>query len=280
MELQEQKKNMTIESGHQEKMTETPAKISFKSCPICHGGGWEYYIDSEGREMGRECSCGALRIRAHNKLLAFANIPESFANVKLENFKKTVYQNPESQEKIVEAAKAVRYWLKNFDDMKKRGIGMYFYSGTKGSGKTRLAISVANELINKYNILVKFTTSLKILEEIKQSWSKKKDETDETENKLISALSTTDVLIIDDFGTEQYKNWIDDKFNSIINGRYNDKKITIFTSNMSIDDLPYDTRITSRVKERSLQIPFPEESVRETLSWQLQEELKKAIDEN
>lgn len=256
---------------------------SFDVCPICHGGGWEYYKDNEGREMGRECSCGALKMRVYNKRLRFANIPESFQDVKLENFKKSVYLNPESREKIIEAAKAVRYWIQNLDKMKKSGIGLYFYSGTRGSGKTRLAISLANELMNKYNEQVKFSTFLKILEEIKQSWNKHsqyKNREDGTEVQLLDALSEVEILIMDDLGVEQYKGWVDDRFYSIINERYINRKITIFTSNMSIDDLPYDTRTTSRIKERTLQIPFPEESVRESLSQQLQAELKKAIEEN
>lgn len=280
MHPQEQLKHMMIELEKTERDGLNRETVFWETCPKCHGCGWEYYKDKEGRDMGRKCSCGALERIVHNRRLLFANIPESFMDVKLENFKKSVYKNPESQKKIIEAAKAVRYWMQNFDKMISLGIGLYFYSGTRGSGKTRLAVSIANELINKYGKQVKFSTSLKILEEIKKTWNNKTSRDnvqDDKEHNLLSSLSAVDILIIDDFGMEHHQNWIDDKFNSIINERYNDKKITIFTSNMSIDDLPYDTRITSRVKERTLQIPFPEESVREFLSQELQQELKKAI---
>lgn len=280
MHPQEQLKHMMIELEKTERDGLNRETVFLETCPKCHGCGWEYYKDKEGRDMGRKCSCGALERIVHNRRLLFANIPESFMDVKLENFKKSVYKNPESQEKIIEAAKAVRYWMQNFDKMISLGIGLYFYSGTRGSGKTRLAVSIANELINKYGKQVKFSTSLKILEEIKKTWNNKTSRDnvqDSMEHDLLSSLSAVDILIIDDFGMEHHQNWIDDKFNSIINERYNDKKITIFTSNMSIDDLPYDTRITSRVKERTLQIPFPEESVREFLSQELQQELKRAI---
>lgn len=259
------------------KKTRNPIPYS-EICPICHGNGFEYYKDSEGRDMGRECSCGALKRRLHNKRLSFANIPESFIDVRLENFKKSVYQKPDSQKKIIDVAKAIKYWLKNIDKMKNFGIGLYIYSGTRGTGKTRLAVSIANELIEKYNMHIKFATSLKILEEIKKTWNRNNQKDKETENELLLALKSTEILIIDDFGVEEHKGWIDDKFYSIINERYNDKKITIFTSNFSIDDLPYDPRTTSRIKERTLQIPFPEESVREYLSQQLQQELKENME--
>ena len=38
----------------------------------------------------------------------------------------------------------------------------------------------------------------------------------------------------------------------------------MYTSNLSLDDLRYDDRITNRIKERTFQLPFPEESVRGT----------------
>ena len=72
----------------------------------------------------------------------------------------------------------------------------------------------------------------------------------------------TEILIIDDFGTEQVAPWIDDRFYQIINDRYINKKVTIFTSNSKLEKLPYDDRITNRIKETTYQIQFPEESIR------------------
>ena len=167
----------------------------------------------------------------------------------------------------------MRYWLQNLKSMKERGIGLYFYSGTKGSGKTRLAVSIANELIEKYDTRVKFSTSIQILDEITKTWKDKEF----SESELINQLVDSEILIIDDFGTENAKDWKNEKFYSIINGRYVEKKITIFTSNFSLDDLSYDDRIINRIKERVLQIPFPEESIRETLAKKLKEELREGV---
>ena len=68
-----------------------------------------------------------------------------------------------------------------------------------------------------------------------------------------------------------------EKWQSIINGRYVDKKTTIFTSNYPISQLKYDDRITNRILERSLEIPFPEESVREHIADAMKQELIKKI---
>lgn len=246
-------------------------------CSICQGTGWKMLFDANNQPYAEECECGIRKKEIHKNRLKFAAIPESFKEVRLNNFKKTVYQKQESQDMIVDAAKAVRYWLQNLESMKERGIGLYLYSGTKGSGKTRLIASIANELIEKYETQVKFCTSIQILQEIKETWDKKRDYEHETEKKLIDALADTEVLIIDDFGAEQEKNWVDERFYSIINGRYVNKKITLFTSNMRLDDLQYDERIKNRIKERVLQIPFPEESVRDTIAADLKEELIKGM---
>lgn len=72
----------------------------------------------------------------------------------------------------------------------------------------------------------------------------------------------TEILIIDDFGTEQVAPWINDRFYQIINDRYVNKKVTIFTSNVKLEKLQYDDRITNRILESTYQIHFPEESIR------------------
>ena len=58
-----------------------------------------------------------------------------------------------------------------------------------------------------------------------------------------------------------------------INERYINRRVTIFTSNESLDSLRYDDRITNRIKERTYQIAFPEESVRDHIAERHQEEM-------
>lgn len=153
-------------------------------------------------------------------------------------------------------------YLDRFDEMKAAGKGLYLYSETKGSGKTMMMAAIANELMHKHRTAVRFSTSLQILDEIKRTWEAK----EESEHKLLDALATAPVLVIDDFGTERAKDWINDKFYQIINGRYISKKITMFTANMDINNLSYDDRITNRIKEMCYMIPFPNESVREHMA--------------
>lgn len=204
--------------------------------------------------------------------LQFAEMPDMYKECRFSNMKSSVYQLPESKEIFIQAAKAVKYWLENIQQMQEQGIGLYIYSNTKGSGKTRLVCSMANEMIEKHQKQVKFSTSMKILDEIKSTWGKRYSP-DKTEEQLIDELARADILIIDDFGTETEKDWVNEKYYEIIDGRYTSRKITIFTSNYCISRLNYDERITNRILERSLEIPFPEESVREHIAETMKQQM-------
>lgn len=245
---------------------------------MCQGTGWRTYRDENGIVWSEECKCGIRQREIMNNRISFANIPEAFKDISLDSFNINAYNGAESRNKAETATRCVKYWLDNFETLKERGMGLYLYSKTKGSGKTRMAVSIANELMHDKGCQVKFCTSLQILNEIKSTWDK---QSGESEGKLLDFLSTSEILIIDDFGTEQSdKPWINERFYQIINNRYVDKKITIFTSNERVDLLKYDDRITNRIKERVFQIPFPEESVRDIIAKNNTKELINGIRRN
>ena len=229
-------------------------------CPICHGDEWVLEI-IDGKEVATPCICRAKAIR--KRRMAFAELPDGLSDIRLASFSISVYTNEESRQKARIACQIVKEYLDMFKDAKRKGMGLYICSETKGSGKTRMAASIANELMEKHNTQVKFSTSMRILTEIRRSYD---PGTAMTESQLLSALSTTEVLVIDDFGTERVTDWVKDKFYEIINNRYVDKKVTIFTSNEPIEDLKYDDRITNRIKEMCYQVNFPEESVRDHIA--------------
>ena len=241
------------------------------SCPICKDTGIELKV-VDGHEVARDCSCGLLKRQQLENQLKYASIPENFKDMRLSSFRLDVYENKTIANTMV---KMIKYWLNNLDQMKSDGIGLYLFSENKGSGKTRMAASIANELMQAKSMPVKFSTSIQIINEIKSTW----DNDGITENKLLNVLSTIEVLVIDDFGTETVKDWITDRFYHIVNERYVRKLMTIYTSNKSLANLNYDERIKNRILESTLQIPFPEESVRVQIANARQEEMIRAIKE-
>lgn len=254
--IQKMMKKNGIQSGTPSEQTDV--------CPLCNGTGLEYVPDG-GQGGFRICRCGIRDKEIMENRLSFASIPKNFKGIRLDSFAIDAYRNEKCRFEAREAIKAIKYWLDNFEALQEQGMGLFLYSNAKGSGKTRAAISIANELMEEKGIQVKFCTSLQILNEIKASWNDKASECNE--NELLNHLSTTEVLIIDDFGVEQSdKPWINERFYQIVNNRYINRKLTIYTCNESLDRLRYDERITNRIKECAFQVPFPEESVRDIIA--------------
>lgn len=224
-------------------------------CPECHGTEWILSEDENGCTQARPCKC-----RERNQMsrrIKFAEIPEAYKGMGLKNFSLSVYQTISGRNAVSAACRTIKKYLDGFHDAYSEGLGLYLYSETKGSGKTRMAASIANELVKQYP--VKFAVSTEILNEIRKTYDR---ESGMTESRVLDALVEVDILFIDDFGAENMTGWVNDKFYHIVNERYINKKVTFFTSNEAVENLKYDGRIKSRVQERTYQVPFPEESVR------------------
>lgn len=224
-------------------------------CPLCNDTGWQWV----NYNTVKECECGFLEKQKQESKLQFATIPKTYEGVTFKDVSTKYYTKQESKDVIKMAGQMVRWYLDNLAENVKEGKGLYFWSETKGSGKTMVAAALANELINIHHKYVKFATSLDILDEIKATFNRHDDE----ESRLLRDLVHAEFLIIDDFGTERVTDWAGEKFYQIVNKRYINQKVTFYTSNCDLRQLKYDDRITNRIRERSYIIHFPEESVRE-----------------
>ena len=60
-----------------------------------------------------------------------------------------------------------------------------------------------------------------------------------TELEVLRPVMTADLLVLDDLGAEKTSEWVDETMNLIVNTRYNERRLTIFTSNYQ--DIPDDT---------------------------------------
>lgn len=135
----------------------------------------------------------------------------------------------------------------------------YLYGGI-GTGKTITAVQIMlNYLkylyINQYDKSIQkktaeFISIPELLLLFKTSYSKVDGGFSETE--LLKAYSNVDFLVLDDFGVDRTTDWAFQLLYIIINRRYENMKITIFTSNLKLSELADklgDDRITSRIQQ-------------------------------
>ena len=122
------------------------------------------------------------------------------------------------------------------------------YLGSCGVGKTHLAVSALKELINK-GIAGLFYDFRDLLKEIQDSYN---PNTHTSELKILAPIFESEVLVLDELGASKPTEWVQETITHIINKRYNEKKVTIFTSNYL--DIPigssYDETLTDRVGVR------------------------------
>lgn len=136
---------------------------------------------------------------------------------------------------FLNAVERCKTFCKKWDEVKKQGLGMYIY-GDVGTGKTLLTACIGNYLLEQMTPVL-FTNFFEIGKQIKNTYSG-----NGSEFEFIDKLSNIDLLIIDDIGTEVMerngeRTWIQDKIYDVVNARYINNKVTIFTSNESLSEL-------------------------------------------
>ena len=169
------------------------------------------------------------------------------------------YQGKENQSLII-----AKNFVKDYEEIKKENIGLLFY-GSVGSGKTYLACSIANALIEQYQVRVKIRNFAQIINELQKGGF------DLDKNAYIESLVNTSVLILDDLGIERDTSYAKEQVYNIVNNRYLKQKPTIFTTNLSYDTIVNCTesveyqRIYSRIIEMCIPVMVVGEDFRKAI---------------
>ena len=244
-------------------------------CPKCRNKGLirraydEFGNELFGEDMNKPgsydyfdpCPCtktDSNQVKRNNK--KFAAVPRFYEDARFNNFEVQIYNNLTNKQSADFALRMSKKYVSRFKEMEEAGMGLYIFSEARGSGKTRLASTITNELIAN-DIRVRFDSANDVLSEIQKSWN----DNNISEQKILERYIEPRVLVVDDLGARSGKDWIDEKFLMIIDARYRENKVTIFTSNYEIERLPFrDTRIIDRLNDvdRFYSIKMPNETVR------------------
>jgi DNA replication protein DnaC len=191
-------------------------------CPHCDDTGWKPVEENGIRRVAR-CDCWLQQVGHHR--LADANIPKRYLHCTLENF--AAYN--ETLEKAVAQAKRVA----DAFPVVTRGM---LLEGQPGVGKTHLAVAVLKQVIERSGARGLFYDTRDLLRVIRSTYD---PSIRTTELEILRPVMTADLLVLDDLGAEKTSEWVDETMNLIVNTRYNERRLTIFTSNYL--DIPDDT---------------------------------------
>jgi len=207
-------------------------------CPLCDDTGWKP-VDENGVRRVVRCDCW--REQVGQSRLVDANIPKRYLHCTLGNF--TAYN--ESLERAVAQAKRIADAFPNMS----RGL---FLEGQPGVGKTHLAVAVLKQAIQMTSARGLFYDTRDLLRVIRSTYD---PSTRTTELDILRPVMTAELLVLDDLGAEKTSEWVDETMNLIVNTRYNERRLTILTSNYP--DIPDDTdpqsllfRIGARMRSR------------------------------
>ncbi len=125
--------------------------------------------------------------------------------------------------------------------------GWLLLQGGFGTGKTHLAASIANYVVQDHQMQVYFAVAPDLLHYLRSAYA---PGSDTTYDERFEQIRSVYLLVIDDLGAEQSTPWAVEKLYQIFNYRYNNRLPTVVTSNCDLDRL--DPRICSRLCDPDL----------------------------
>ncbi len=230
-------------------------------CKDCKDTG---YID------GKKCHCLQLKIR--KLLYAQSNLENILSKENFENFSFDYYDNKTilPGQNMTNAAymEGVKRFCEKFadkyfkikesknavdtasDENDRRNI---IFSGNTGVGKTYLSNCIAKVLLDRYYSVI-YLSAKELFEALVKVKMEKSE--DQKYLLLIEEVYESDMLIIDDLGTELSNHFTTTEFFHIINRRVNTEKSTIISTNLSLDEMRdiYSERVTSRIRKSFMYI--------------------------
>jgi DNA replication protein DnaC len=202
-------------------------------CPfeLCDGTGFLY---DEETNTAYDCRCRPQRVARAKARSLSAVIPRRYRDVS--------FDRPPVNDIDPVIVGATRRYASTIEDQLEAGRGLWFM-GPPGTGKTTLAMLVSQAAL-KAGRSVAIYSLPRLLNEIRDTHRAERSHVD-----LLDRLTEVDLLHIDDVGAERTTDWVLEELYSIVNGRYEDERSIVITTNI-LDRGALCEQITARTVSR------------------------------
>ena len=226
-------------------MTSSSAPMLGKpDCPHCGGIGFLRLDVPLGHEkFGKlePCVCRANEIaqNARQRLYEMSNL-ERLSHLKFDNFNTS--GNPKAEFVSPQEVANLHDILDAAEKFAKELKGWLLLEGSYGCGKTHLAAAIANDAVHR-GVPTLFITVPDLLDSLRFAYN----DPETTFEARFEDIRGADLLVMDDFGTQNATPWAQEKLFQIINYRYINKLPTVITTNLILDEI--ESRIRSRLQD-------------------------------
>ncbi len=213
-------------------------------CPLCGGLGYLRRDLPVGHpEFGKAIICDCRRQsvteQVRSRLFSISRLDE-LSHLTFESFK------PRGRKGLGELQAQSLEWAHNHARQYAASLkGWLLLQGGYGCGKTHLAAAVANFAV-QMGVPTLFLTVPDLLDTLRFSY----DSVDTTFEQRFEQIKNAELLVLDDFGTQNATGWAQEKLFQILNYRYINKLPLVVTTNLALDEI--EARIRSRLQDPEL----------------------------
>ena len=229
---------------------EASRDLEANACPLCGGGGW-VLESADGHKKAHPCVCRGEAITKAR--LDAAGIPQRYRDCTLENFS-------DNHVSLTKARTAAREFVETYPAIE---AGLLLV-GASGRGKTHLACAILSELVRTKGVSGLYVDFSELLMKIQTSF---RPDADMSKESVLTPYAEVELLVIDELGASKPHPWVLDVLYSLLNSRYNRRRVTVATSNFEDEPEPgsgerekledrIGYRLRSRLYEMCLMVPL------------------------
>ncbi|HJW89975.1 MAG TPA: ATP-binding protein [Anaerolineales bacterium] len=213
-------------------------------CPHCSGLGYlrlDLPLDHADFGKLQPCTCRHSQIsqQVHRRLFSLSNL-EELRHLTFENFQSRgrIGLGPAQANTLERAFNSARQFSQHLS-------GWLLLEGPIGCGKTHLAAAIANFAVS-VGVPTLFLTVPDLLDNLRFSYG----DPEASYEERFEEIRRVQLLILDDFGTQNATAWAQEKLFQILNYRYINRLPTVVTTNLYMEEI--EGRIASRLHDPEL----------------------------